>query len=73
MVCSTCGAHLDENRKCHRCRGQTCSVCGKPIYRDESYASTARGRRHVRCVDGTAFPRPKWMVEPQLIVPIESE
>jgi len=48
-VCPVCGAKLNGSH-CPRCRGYKCSVCKKPIYRDESYAINGLGRRHVRCV-----------------------
>jgi len=47
--CPVCGGERDEEDRCDDCRGWACVVCETPIYRDESFACTGRGRRHVRC------------------------
>jgi hypothetical protein len=58
--CPICGNELEQSR-CPSCRGYRCHVCGHPVYRDESFAFTARGKRHARCMHA-ARPRPEWMM-----------
>ena len=67
MYCAVCGNREINTGGCTRCHGFACAVCGQPVYRDESYAKTARGLVHVRCSDGKAFARPAWMVAPQSV------
>ena len=57
--CEVCGGEM-ENGRCLSCRGYTCVACGFPVYRDESFVFTARGKFHARCRCG-AKPRPDGM------------
>lgn len=63
MKCSVCGGNLAEGR-CVRCYGLHCTVCQKPIYRDESFQRTTTGARHIRCLSGPA-KRPYYMRDPK--------
>jgi hypothetical protein len=58
--CEICGGELTTAGNCSVCWGFRCSVCGLPVYRDESVAWTGDGKRHVRCAKG-ARPRPDYM------------
>ena len=64
--CAICGGEVEGDGRCTRCYGRVCRVCGKPIYRDESYKRDVFGVRHVRCVR-QAVARPREMKPVTLI------
>jgi len=52
------------SQPCRRCYGKCCQKCGKPIFRDESFAPAGVGKMiHLRC-RYSAQPRPDYMPNP---------
>jgi len=62
--CAVCGALKWPEFACGCCRGWVCPVCGQPVYHDEGVCYDAHGQKHLRCSQGVAHPRPRWMASP---------